>query len=294
MISALERFDRVTAAGILARAALAISDYPQGELRLADEASVRDLVLDEARRKHGIRPDDTTPETLDRLGEILDSERESLIAPADSNSVLARLSERGDLPSDLFKVEIINSISEFHGSKFSKERKLIEQTVKDPDREQHYGPPEDQAQPFLISLFAKEFRSQYPNRTFTLLVAGQRDGIKLEIHQAWRVYPSEVQLEGAETLIDMLKKFSDVYGVEINLGAQKGHFILLAAMSDIRELQQSWDITAGEPQRIGHNLQRYQITVTCFAQKRSDTTYQAALAVAIDLNRYRRLLESQS
>jgi hypothetical protein len=33
------------------------------------------------------------------------------------------------------------------------------------------------------------YPDQYPMRSFVMLVAGQRHGVKLDVHQAWRVYP---------------------------------------------------------------------------------------------------------
>jgi len=290
MISALAKFDNITAAGILARAALAITDNPAGEIQLPGEASIREAVISEALLAHGLNPQDQTPQALERLEEILDSERESLVQAA-TRPALERLSIRGDLPSDLFDIELVRDISDFHGPKFRAEEKLIAETVRSPDREQHYGPPLAPGQPFLISLFAKQFPSQYPAKTFTMLVVGQRQGLKLVIHQAWRIYPSEVSLENTTTLVDLLQRFSDNFGIEIELGGKRGRFILAADLPKSDSLSVSWRALSGEPQKIGKR-QRRKITLSCFTQKRPNGTIQAALAVAIDLNKYSRLLEA--
>jgi len=293
MISALQQFDDITAAGILARAALAIDDNPAGSYRLPGEAELRNAVISEARLAHGLDPDDRTPKTLEQLGDILDFERETLIAPTNANAALERLSERGHLPSDLFKIEIIPNISNFHGRKYPAEEKIIAETVRSPDREQHYGPPARPEEPFLISLFAREYRNKFPLRTFTMLVAGQRKGLSLAVHQAWRVYPSEVNLEGTSSLVDMLQRFSDSFGAEIQIGNQRGHFILAAALPQNQPISASWRLMQGEPQRIGRK-EKHVITVTCFAQRGPQgQATQAALAVGIDLNRYQRVLESK-
>src|SRR3989344_6183160 len=101
MISTLEKFDNVTAAGILARAALSIEDQdnPAGTPKLPEEMGLRLTVLIEARRMLGVLPNDQSPQTLERLGEILDTECESLIGQTNSNLALRRLSARGELPS---------------------------------------------------------------------------------------------------------------------------------------------------------------------------------------------------
>jgi hypothetical protein len=150
----------------------------------------------------------------------------NLIAPTDPNAALERLSTRGEWPSDLFKTEIVQNIADFHGRKFATEKKLIEETVRSPGREQHYGPPTRPGHPFMISLFAREYRNRYPLRTFTMLVAGQRKGLKLDVHQAWRVYSSEVDLANTTSLVDVLHRFSDKFGAEMTLGDQQGHFYL--------------------------------------------------------------------
>jgi len=122
MIAALERFDEVTAAGILARAALALDGNPAGEYRLANEATVRQQLIQEVLLSHGLQPGDETPYAMGVLNDALDDELDSLIAPRDPASVLARLSEKGELPSDLFEIEIIPQLAEFHGRRYGREQ----------------------------------------------------------------------------------------------------------------------------------------------------------------------------
>jgi hypothetical protein len=51
----------------------------------------------------------------------------------------------------------------------------------------------------------------------------------LDVHQAWRIYPSAVKLDGAKTPIDWLRSFADAYGFEIKVDGKKGHFFLWAS-----------------------------------------------------------------
>lgn len=294
MISALENFDKVIAAGILARAALAIEDQdnPAGALKLPNEASLRQSLLAEARRMLGVLPNDQSPQTLERLGEILDTECESLIGPTDSNLALKRLSERGELPSDLFEIRIIPNIEQFHGRKYPQEKQLIESTIQSPDQEQHFGSPASADEPFLISLFAKHIPHQYPLRSFTMLVAGQRNGLVLDIHQAWRIYPDIVNLNGITNLVDMLRRFADVFGTEIELGGKKGHFILAADIPKGQDIKTTFKIKA-DVDKSGKKSGKL-ITVTCFVQRNPiGGLNQAALATGINLNQYAEVIKSR-
>lgn len=291
MISALDSFDKVTAAGIVARAALSIDGNPSGSYRIPGEERVRDAIISEARKAHGIESNDVRPEILVRIGEILDSELDLLISPSDANVALERLSNRGELPSDLFKIEVIKNVSEFHGWKYANEEKLIEITVRSPDREQHFGEhPEGPEHPFLISLFSKQFPNRFPGRTFTMLVAGQRLGLNLIVHHAWRIYASAVELGDAQSLVDVLRKFAESFGVDVRLGGKTGRFIYGTDLADNRNFETEWNQDQGQINKRGHR----EVMMSCFWQHDPITKKpQAALAVAIDLVKYRRLLESQ-
>ena len=289
MIAVLERFDQVTAAGILARAALSIDGNPAGGYRLPDEARIRQAVIEEALRSRGFNPHDRRPEALAELGDILDSEIDSLVPTVNQTAALERLAERGDLPPDLFEVEVIKNISDFHGYHFPAEQALIEATVRSPDQEQHYGAhPTERDAPFLISLFAKFFPDRYPGRSFTMLVAGQRVGMKLVVHQAWRIYPTDVDISGAKALVDVLKGFAEIFGVNQEVGSTKGKFILTTDLGGRSDLEGSWQNAEGETDKKG----RREISVSFFYQQAVKGPLQAALVVAIDLVKYRRYLES--
>ena len=294
MISTLEKFDNVTAAGILARAALSIEDQdnPAGTPKLPEEMGLRLTVLIEARQMLGVLPNDQSPQTLERLGEILDTECESLIGPTDSDLALKRLSERGELPSDLFEIRIIPNIEQFHGRKYPQEKQLIESTIQSPDQEQHFGPPASADEPFLISLFAKHIPHQYPLKSFTMLVAGQRKGLVLDVHQAWRIYPDIVNLRGVTDLVDMLRRFSDFFGAEIELGGKKGHFILAADIPKGQDIQTTFNMNVD----VGTSgmKSRKLITVTSFVQRNPmGGLNQVALATGINLNQYAEVLKSR-
>jgi len=112
-----------------------------------------------------------------------------------------------------------------------------------------------------------------------MLVAGQRgEGKKLDVHFAWRLYDSKVQQTNAESLVELLRRFSDVYGVEIKLNDVKGKFFLTSPSL--------------APNKIlleGPKGRTLEFQITQFAQPIPGTTgSRAALIVAIDLDNYRR------
>lgn len=279
----LDRYDKRTAAGILARAAFAVEtgqDYRNSIVN--NEQVLRTALIAEARAKLGFKPDDESPEIIDRIGSYLDSESERLAGPPHATSAFERLIARGDFPSDLYNIKIIVNIKNFFGKDFAREKDFIERTVRAPNREQHFGAEGDAEAPRLVSLFAREFKTPFPARNFTMLVVGQRgDGEVLDVHMAWRLYASKIDLGGAPDLVELLRRFADVYGVDIALDGQKGRFFLTT----------SRDVPAKATVSIGLKAAK-ELTVTRFVQRNPTTgRMYAALVMAVDLELYRSTLK---
>src|ERR1700730_15916547 len=186
MIDALEtKFGRIAAAGLLARAALSLGYVEKSE---GDYGIIIAQLIDETRNRLGISREDNAPDTLSRIADFLDAESDRLLSPTNTDLALGRLAERGDLPSDLYEISIIKNVSDIYGSKFPLEKSLIETTVRDFAQEQHYGPPRKPHDPAMISLFVRSFRTKWLLKNFVMLVAAKREGFKLHVHQAWRIY----------------------------------------------------------------------------------------------------------
>jgi hypothetical protein len=275
--------DKKLAAGLLARAALSLGyeGDPVAPL-VKGEETIRSGLLDEARKKLGVDRDDNRLETIERIADFLDHVSDTFLGSPDTGAALARLAERGDLPSDLYEIKIIPNGIEIYGNQFSLEKEIIETTIRAPTLEQHFGPPRLPDQPAMISLFARTFRTKWPLKDFIMLVAGQRDGFCLHVHQAWRIYPSRVNVEGVKTPADWLSRFADAYGAEIQVEGKKGHFFLFAAghIPDTVHLP----FIGGKPQVV---------TISRFAQNDPKTgAEQSALIVAIDLMKYTKILDA--
>jgi hypothetical protein len=276
MIDSLEKLDKRTAAGVLARAAIALEGEgnPAASVTLEGEAAIRAALVQEARAALGFESDDYRPETIEKVGDFLDEKAERLIGPPDTQSALERMAERGTLASDLYQISIVPSISQFHGKGFELERHLIERTIRSPDREHHYGPSDRPAMPSLISLFTRQFKTPWPFKDFTLLVGAQRHKLVLNVHQAWRLYPPIVDIRGAN-LVDLLRRFADAYGYDIEVGGQMGHFFL----------------SAEHPVPTSHRIQLSHGKTKTVAVSQFIRDGVASLIVAIDLDRYRGTLE---
>jgi hypothetical protein len=269
MIDALEKkFGRVAAAGLMARAALSLGYVEESE---GEQESVIAQLLDEARNRLGINREDNEPDTLSRIADFLDSESDKLFSPANMNLALARLAERGDLPSDLYEINIIKNISDLHGKNLQLEKDLIETTIKDFTQEQHYGPPKKPHDPAMISLFVRSFRTKWLFKDFVMLVAAKRAGFKLDVHQAWRIYPPKVSIAGADTPVQLLQRFADEYGAEIDINGRMGHFFLFSDTPAPRSFKLN---TGGAKGRT--------IIISQFNQDDSRGHPNSALIVAID------------
>jgi hypothetical protein len=124
MIEALEtKFGRVAGASLLARAALSLGYVEETN---GEEESIVAQLIDETRQRLGISREDNEPATLSRIADFLDSESDKLLSPTNMELALTRLAERGDLPSDLYEIEIIKNVSDIYGSNFPLEKSLIE------------------------------------------------------------------------------------------------------------------------------------------------------------------------
>jgi len=280
MIKALEGLDPIEAVGLLSRAALYLGYVnDQTTTALHEEEVIREMVIDEVRSRLGLAADDYTPDALEQMAEVLDAESDKLIAPPDTNSALIRLAERGDLPSDLYEINIISNVVDLLGKRFPLEKEIIETTIRAPTIEQHYGPARRPQEPAMISLFLKTFRTRWPLKDFTMLVAGGREGFRLHVHQAWRIYPTRVNVAGLSTPVDWLRRFAGVYGANIEIEGKKDNFFLF---------------TNGRvPDRMKWELPPHrQFIISRFFQRDAITgREQSALIIAVDIGKYLNTLD---
>lgn len=296
MISAIANLERNAALGVLARAALASEDdrNPEASYRFPNEKAIRTAIFDEIRLSIGIPSDDISSAAEIRVGEAIDLELFSLVGKTDAETVLRELALYGNLPSDLYAIEIIPNIKDFYHRNWLKEEDLILQTIRKADQEQHFGPSEDTDQPALVSLFSKFFLDKYPAKSFTMLVAGQRNGLGLVVHQAWRLYANSVSLGGATDLVDMLRRFCDKFGREFEINGIRSKFMLDVKLSDNKGMLRKIIISPlyGKDSK-GRKIEKsMDFMMSDFNVSRNDGTTHSSLTVVINLESYLADLEA--
>jgi len=94
----------------------------------------------------------------------------------------------------------------------------------------------------------------------------------MHVHQAWRIYPSLVNINDAKTLVDVLRCFADYYAAEITVDGKRGHFFLYLD----RAASTSVYISPKPPK----------IIVSQFVQHDSTGSIKVMLVVATNIDRY--------
>ena len=281
MIEALKGLDRSTALAVLSRAALAVlsSDAnPSARPVLEHEAELRQQLISEVASRVGLSPDLSDQNVRDKVSDALDEEAEILDLPVDSEAALTRLSERGELPSDVFDVVVNDALRGVYGDAMEQEHQNILLTVRSPEAEEHLRPSPDRT--LLVSLFGRRFPAQPRRATFYHLVAGERSGTKLEVEQAWRIYDDEIDLISARTLIGAIKLFAERYGVTVKSGDQIGRFIPWALVPPNTPILET--VEAVPP--------KYLVRSSMFVKVRPDGFREVAFASRINLSLYSGLM----
>lgn len=268
-----------TAAGVLARAALALDDpmNPAANAILEGEWDFRARILAQARENIGLATGDDSPEAIEKLGDFLDQQAEQLIGPPDINSALRRLAEAGSLPSDMYEIRVDPGIKDWMGrARYHLELALIEKTIRQPDIQQHFARASNVREPSLASLFFRRFKTRWPFKDFGMLVVGSRDSLILNIGQAWRIYPALLDVTGAKNLVEMLRIFTTKYGFKVSWEGRTGSFFL--TVDEPLPSQFNYRLDGVRP---GHN----HMVIASVIQHRSGRA-TAALVAAVDLEKY--------
>jgi hypothetical protein len=74
-------------------------------------------VIAEARNHLGLGAEDFDIETIEQIADYLDAESDKLMPPVDIASAFKRLAGRGELPSDLYTVNVVQNLSDQIGKR---------------------------------------------------------------------------------------------------------------------------------------------------------------------------------
>lgn len=292
MLESISEFDPVTGAGILARAALALQEYrqvgEQSRVRWSEETELRQAILAELRRRLGVKSDDNSDDTIERMANMLDDESDALVESVDKPAALLHLSETGHLPSDLFQVELSQDVSRVYGKKTAEERALIEQTVRLPELEQQYGPKQNPSDPGLISMFMKKFPHRYELKSFWMLVVGRRRGLKLDVGQSWRLYPDMVDFAKISEPLDALRQFCEKFGFDVRVGTLQSPLVV-----HVEHHGTNFKVEFDPNQKSKKDGKVSEAMGSVFFTKYDEQHYEVSMANYIDVGRYRAAIRSR-
>src|SRR4051812_27030324 len=214
MLKTLERHDPETAAAILAAAALATSPNPGTSS--AEERTLLPFwdevtdVLSEVRQRLDLRPEDQSRKARVALDNFLSQQLdEAVFSGQSADEVLARAGQAGRLPPSIYKI-VQPRIFRERFNPLGIRKQAVEGAVHRPDDVQHLV--NDRAVELARdthSLFMKLVPATDKEEAYWLLVQTLREGFEQEVQAAWRVYPSDVNLENASDPLDVLKLFVD-------------------------------------------------------------------------------------
>ncbi|HEX8166300.1 MAG TPA: hypothetical protein VF601_11005 [Beijerinckiaceae bacterium] len=267
------------AAGLLARMALSVDSgglNPDAAPVLPGEEEFRARLTEWLRSElhnEGVKDQDLRARILDWL----DREAERVSAPADEAAALDRLSADAVLPSDAYTVLFEDDIEEFVSKMGFDDRPLVDKVLRSPEFEQHFGPPrESDDQPSLVSLFAKWFNEDDQKERFLFIVVGNREKNVFHVRHFWRVYPNEVVVAGARSLVEVFERFTGVYGLPFSVEGWRGRFLYNKVVTALEK----------DKLTVGTGTRPNSRGVTVIVAQKRDNLYHLAFGMNVDLSSY--------
>jgi hypothetical protein len=186
--------------------------------------NMRRRVLDEVYQKLGLSQEDKTEKSQARILDYIGKElSRAALAGSDLQEIRNRVGQQGNLRPALYKV-ILTGKEEKAFHKYGISRTQIKTSVNNADDFQHllpslFGPVSSD-----VSLFVRS----YPNEDdpFSILVQALRDGAKLIVQHAFKIYHSDLDFDKEQEPLDLLLKFVDKYGLRITVGDETGKFVM--------------------------------------------------------------------
>lgn len=184
----------------------------------ADTRALIDDLLAEIRRIAKLRPaDDSARARTVILSHLSKAMADQTLDNARVNEIKARLGQRGELPATLYRLQFRDSLRE--AEKRGIKRSHIEDVVYARDSMvEHLLPDQIQVGGYpAVSIYGKTYGETRSRDRFTLLVLTNRANDVQVFDAAWRVYHSDVDVSKVSSLLDLLRAFVGVYGLDISL-----------------------------------------------------------------------------
>jgi hypothetical protein len=287
MLHPLKTLDSRTAQGILANLTLEMMPDPgvpavPGGPRV--EPELRDKLIHELRIRLRLKRDDNSPKARALIYSALADEIARLaLSGVNVKDVKARVGQQGLLSPSLYRLEFEGFHFRRAAEKCGVTQAQVEDAVKRPDAFEHFKPELVGFDPnWAASLFLKA--QKRGDEFYQLLVLTKRAGDVLHVVNAWRIYPSDVDLSKASTPLDVLRAFVDVFGEEFALGDSEKKLFLyerVATKMEGEHISFRLDPKVGaDPRVIGQGI-----------FQRQDDILEVAVAFQINYNKYAESLQ---
>lgn len=193
---------------------------PKPIIRDEGPDDLQQKVLSEVLRAAKVDPADRSEEAQSRVLRVLSDQlsRELLKGPRLA-AAKARLGERGELTLNLYRIGFEKEFSE--SEKRGARKGFMIDAARNPDSVQHLDNvlhmENDDEAPVRQTLFTKTIRGKRRRDAFTWLIHAVRSADELTVAVAWRVYHEQVNINGREEPLEIMRQFVDRYGLRFTL-----------------------------------------------------------------------------
>lgn len=216
MLATLKKFDPAVRTGILASYVDVLLPNPG----VGDETTrpypndVYESLQFDICKALRIKPQDLTDEKQKVIAFLSEQIRENVLDSKRIRAVRDRVGQKGALPLPSYEIKFTNAFVETNES-LGVKRSFVLAACKDPDSVEHFVPVGlSSSETPCPSIITKTFRGTNP---FVLLILALREKSVLRVDGAWLIYHSDVDLSGSYEASDVLKRFIDVYGLNIKI-----------------------------------------------------------------------------
>lgn len=267
-LNTLKNLDRSMANATLAMAAMNVAGPGMATIPEKYSELSRRLV-NEVKLKLDIPEDDNSAENLERVRVVLAAEvNKRVYDGVDRGAVRRRLGARGALPTAGYKLSFAADFAKDFGEKES----FVRESILRADHICHLGQGTADDDP-ACTIFARKVRSKDRRSEQWALILAQRTGDKIDILALWRIFDATVDTSQCKDVVDLLRAFLNIYGVEMTING-KGTPALLVLDTNLGP-DMNFEIHTDTPFKA----------ISVFRRNLAGS-FEVAIAFTIDMKRY--------